>query len=510
MRYSSDRQTEQSIEGQQTVCEEFCKRQGYEIVGKYIDRALSAFKDTDKRVEFNRMIDDSKKKLWQGVVVYKLDRFSRTRHDSAFYKHKLKKYGVKVISATENITDSPEGVILESVLEGMAEFYSKELSQKVKRGRQESARKCNTIGGQLPLGYKIENKKYVVDDNTAHIVRTAFEMFDEGAHMVDICKHFNKLGYRTSKGAKFNKSSFHNMFRNERYIGTYIYMDQKVEDAIPPIIDKQLYQRVKQRLSNNQKRRATQKAKANYLLSGKVFCGHCGGYINGESGRGANGVMYYYYGCANRKRFQSCDKKNIKKEVLENIVLKDAVSFFTPEVIDKIAEIAVEESIREASENTVIPSIKKRIADTEKAIHNLMAVLEQGLVSPSVEERVRQLEREKMDLWEELIEAEKDYYILEKEHVVFWLERFCNGDLEDEKYRKQVADLLVNSVTISDADDGYIDVTTVYNLDPNHRRTFKVSPEEIVLPPINLEAKMCNLSFSKTSIIVKKTHFIRV
>ena len=141
MRYSSDRQNEQSIEGQRHVCEEFCRASGFTIRGEYVDRALTATKDAEKRLEFQKMIKDSEKGLWQAVVVYKLDRFARNRFDSATYKARLKKNGVRVISATENISDNPEGIILESVLEGMAEFYSKELAQKITRGMHESALK---------------------------------------------------------------------------------------------------------------------------------------------------------------------------------------------------------------------------------------------------------------------------------------------------------------------------------------------------------------------------------
>ena len=142
MRYSSDKQTEQSIEGQERICTAYCQSHNMTIIGKYIDRALSASKHTEKRDEFQRMIRDSEKQTFEAVVVYKLDRFSRNRYDSAIYKNKLRKNGVKVVSATENISDSPEGIILESVLEGMAEFYSKELSQKVSRGMHETALKC--------------------------------------------------------------------------------------------------------------------------------------------------------------------------------------------------------------------------------------------------------------------------------------------------------------------------------------------------------------------------------
>ena len=152
LRYSSDKQSEQSIEGQRHICEDFCRRNDYQIVGEYIDRALSASKETDKRLEFNRMIGDSAKGKWQAVVVYKLDRFARNRYDSATFKARLRKNGVKVISATEQISDSPEGIILESVLEGMAEFYSAELSQKVTRGMNETAMKGNNCGGITPHG----------------------------------------------------------------------------------------------------------------------------------------------------------------------------------------------------------------------------------------------------------------------------------------------------------------------------------------------------------------------
>ena len=180
VRYSSANQTEQSIEGQIRVCTDFCQRHGFRIVEIYADRATSASKDIEKRVEFLRMIKDSEKKNFQAVIVYKLDRFARSRYDSANYKYRLRKNGVQLISATENISNDPEGIILESVLEGMAEFYSAELSQKINRGMKESAYKHNSIGGVIPLGYKSEGKKLVIDEETAPIVRQAFEMYAEG------------------------------------------------------------------------------------------------------------------------------------------------------------------------------------------------------------------------------------------------------------------------------------------------------------------------------------------
>ena len=168
-RYSSHNQTEQSIEGQLRVCHKYAKREGYTVVGEYIDRAISG--KTDDRPDFQRMISDSSKKVFQYVIVYKLDRFTRNRYDSAIYKHKLKKNGVKIVSAMENIGDNPESIILEAVLEASAEYYSLELAQKIKRGMRESALKGQFCGGGIPLGYKSAGGRLVLDETKAPFVK---------------------------------------------------------------------------------------------------------------------------------------------------------------------------------------------------------------------------------------------------------------------------------------------------------------------------------------------------
>ena len=149
-RYSSLKQNETSIEAQLEECYRYCKQNNYKVVGEYIDKALSA--KTDDRPDFQRMILDSNKNLFNGIVVYQLDRFSRSREDSAHYKHKLKKNGVKVISVREHISEDASGIIIESVLEGMAEYYSAELSQKVKRNLKLNAEKGLFNGGYPPFG----------------------------------------------------------------------------------------------------------------------------------------------------------------------------------------------------------------------------------------------------------------------------------------------------------------------------------------------------------------------
>lgn len=156
-RYSSDNQREASIEGQLRECMEYAAQNDITVIANYIDRALTA--TSDNRPDFQRMIKDSYKRCFDMVIVWKLDRFSRDRYDSAHYKHILKKNGVKVVSAKENIGDGLEGIILESMLEGMAEYYSAELSVKVKRGLKENALKAKVNGGQIPFGYYIDENQ---------------------------------------------------------------------------------------------------------------------------------------------------------------------------------------------------------------------------------------------------------------------------------------------------------------------------------------------------------------
>ena len=187
-RFSSHAQTEQSIEGQLRECYDFAKRNDITIIAEYIDRALTG--TSDKRPQFLKMIDDSKKKHFEYVLVYQLDRFARNRYDSANYKAKLKKNGVRVLSAKENISDDASGILIEGVLESMAEYYSAELSQKTKRGVKESLLKGHFIGGYTLLGYNIVNKKWVINPEEAEIVRDVFNRYRNGEKGKSIVDRF--------------------------------------------------------------------------------------------------------------------------------------------------------------------------------------------------------------------------------------------------------------------------------------------------------------------------------
>lgn len=473
LRYSSTGQSDQSIEGQLRDCRTFCKANHYRIVAIYVDRATTARKDVEKRVHLMEMISDSAKQNWEYVIVWKLDRFARNRNDSAIMKMRLRKNGVKVLSATEHLTDSPESIILESVLEGMAEFFSAELSQKVTRGMRESALKCHSVGGHIPLGYKVENHKLVVDPDTAHIVQEAFSLYANGESVADICRKFNSAGYKTAKNTEFNRSSFKAMFRNTRYIGTYTYKDIVIENGIPAIIDKELFETVQRRLSKTATAPARGKAKVDYLLSGKLFCGHCGASMNGESGAGRHGKVYHYYSCYTKKRKLGCDKRPLKKDYIEGIVARDALNLLTDQLIDEIADMAIRQSEQDLINDTHIPQLTAQLLEVEKSITNITAAIEKGIASETLMNRLVQLEHEKKTLNKEIKAEEKFVYRIDRDQIVFWLSQFKHGNIEDEDFRRRLIDLLVNSVTVWDEPDGY-KITTAYNLTSCKTKTFRV------------------------------------
>ena len=308
-RYSSDNQREESIEGQIRECTAFAEKNDITVLKHYIDRAYSA--RTDHRPAFQEMIKDSDKHLFDMVIVWKLDRFSRDRYDSARYKVLLKKNNVRVVSATEVISSGADGILLESVLEGFAEYYSADLAEKVTRGMTENALKCKFNGGSMPIGYVIdEEQHFQIDPLTAPFVLEAFKRYIEGATMKELIDFFNEKGIKNKRGGDINYNSIQRMLNNRRYIGEYAFRDIVVPDGIPAIVPKELFDRVQAKLAKNKKSPARHKAEEDYLLTTKLFCGCCGAYMCGESGKGRSGEVHRYYKCVSiKKRRANCNKK---------------------------------------------------------------------------------------------------------------------------------------------------------------------------------------------------------
>ena len=278
-RYSYSGQREESIEGQMKACREYANEHDYNVIHEYIDRGRSA--TTANRPQFQQMLLDSKKHCFEAVIVYQLDRFARNRYDSAVAKHSLRKNGVTVLSATEGISDSPEGQMLEGILESMAEYQSQDMAVKIKRGHMVNAEKCVYNGGPVPLGYYIDDEHhYQIDEKTAPIVQKVFHDYADNIPIVDIVEELNVAGIRTSRGTAFTVDSFRTLLKNKRYTGCYVYAGVEVSGGIPRIIEDELFNKVQEKVKRNKHKKSS---RVRYLLSTKVFCGECDSVMVGHS-----------------------------------------------------------------------------------------------------------------------------------------------------------------------------------------------------------------------------------
>ena len=263
-RFSSHNQTEQSIEGQLKICHEYALAYNYTVVGEYIDRAISG--TTDNRAQFQKMIADSEKHVFEAVLVYQLDRFARNRYDSAINKAKLKKNGVRVLSARENISDDASGILIEGVLESMAEYYSAELSQKIQRGMAINAEKCLSNGSNPGLGYIVNpDRTFSVDEEAAAIVREIFERYANGERRSDIVKMLQRRKVKTSIGKEFTYNSLSRLLKNKRYIGIYLYQGQETPGGMPRILDDALFYKVQNMMERCRNMPGRVKAKEEYI-----------------------------------------------------------------------------------------------------------------------------------------------------------------------------------------------------------------------------------------------------
>ena len=446
-RYSSDNQREESIEGQIRECTAYAEKNGITVIKHYIDRAFSA--KTDNRPEFQQMIKDSGKKLFDVVLVWKFDRFARNRFDSANYKMILKKNGVHLISVMEPIAEGSQGILVETLLEGMAEYYSAELSEKVIRGQTENALKGKCTGGTGTIGYKIDDDKfYHLDPLTSPLVLEAFQRYDNGDKMVEIVNFLNDKGVRNMQGGKMTHSSVNTMLKNRRYIGELSFRDIVVPDAIPVIVPKDLFDRVQKRLDKNKRAPACGKADEEYLLTTKLFCGKCGALMFGESGTSATGRTYYYYKCANVKRRKGCNKKTVQKEWLEDLVVRETMKLIQDDaVIDKIVQLVMDV---QNQENTTIPLLEKQLREVNKKLDNLMKAIEDGLYTRTTKERLEALENQKDELTAKIADEKLKKPSFNEDFIRFWLMKFRKFDISQKKQRKTLIEIFVNAIFLYD------------------------------------------------------------
>ena len=446
-RFSSHSQTEQSIEGQLKVCYEYAESNHYTVVGEYIDRAISG--TTDNRAEFQRMISDSDKHTFEGVLVYQLDRFARNRYDSAINKAKLKKNGVRVLSAKENIADDASGILVEGVLESMAEYYSVELSQKIHRGMAINAEKCLSNGSNPGLGFKVDaERRFYVDEEEAAIVREIYERYASGETKAEIIRDLKRRRVKTSLGKEFSPNSLSHLLSNKRYIGVYLYKGKETPGGMPRILDDDLFYRVQSMMNKNKNAPARTHGEGEYLLTTKLFCGHCKEMMVGYGGTSKTGRQYHYYMCKNARR-KKCAKKIVSKSYIEDRVVNECLKMLTEEKIRFIAKKVAEECAK-SPDNLTAKALKKAIREADTAIENLWKAIEQGRAVEMLTERLNKRIVEKAELEAELAIEENKKITLTEAQILAFLDYVCEMPADDANKRRAIINIFVHSIYLYD------------------------------------------------------------
>ena len=393
-RYSSDSQTEQSIEGQIRECQSYAARNDVLIVDTYIDRAMTG--TNDNRAAFQKMLKDSSKGHWELVLVYKLDRFSRNKYEAVVHKKTLTDNGIKLVSVMENIPDTPEGTLMETVLEGLNQYYSEELRQKVNRGLRESWLKGNTTGGRHILGYDIVDKKYVINQEEAEVVREIFERYANHEVAPAIEKALTNKGKRRPNGKPYAQYYIYKILHDKRYTGVVEHQGTLYDNIFPQIISNELWDRVSAIYDENKQSPSRKKDKFDYILSDKMVCGVCKRRKHGICSTGRHGNRFGYYSCKRMKdKGEQCAVKPIRKDYIENLVISTTTKLLSEdENIELLAKLILETHQKETSDNTTLKLLEKKKAEAYKAEQNVMKAIEMGIINDMTRQRFSELEME--------------------------------------------------------------------------------------------------------------------
>lgn len=462
-RYSSDMQREESIDAQLRYCkEEIRNTPEYALVAVYYDEAKSG--KFDKRDDFQRMMEDAKDGKFDIIIVHKFSRFARNKYDSVLYKKKLRELGIRVISATQKIDDTPEGQMTESIIEALDEYYSANLAGEVIKGMRENALKGKSTGGPAPLGYKHgADGKLEIDDEKAPIVRKIFDMCFHGHGYFSIANTLNERGLRTMYGKPFGSRSIGVILSNEKYIGTYTYEISKeeiitIKNNHPPIIDLMTWEAV-QRIRKERTKPRLHKSKVIYPLTGKMYCAECNETYSGAGGKysGSKGQFYNYYNCRN-VRYKTCTNKAVNKEKLEKYLCDHILNvILSEESIEAIAtkfEAVIEQII--AEQKTVTGSVDdllKEKADLESMIAKLLDLYLDPSVDLSKDEYKRRTEENKRQLKavERQIQAmqiNKDDIITKKEALRYLQDFKDTFDSTNRTIVKALLDTFIDKIIV--------------------------------------------------------------
>lgn len=447
-RYSSSSQNDASIEQQIAECTEYAVANNLAIAATFEDRAMTG--RNDRRPGFQRMIRAAERHEFQVLITYKSNRLARNMLDALRYENRLDKAGVKVVYCKENFGDNAAGRLALRMMMSLNEFYSDNLSEDVKRGMIDGAQKCQVVGA-IPYGYKKgDDGRFAIDDATAPIVEEIFERILNGEAYMDIARSLNARGMKTAQGKPWGKGSFHGILQNERYTGTYLFKDIRIEGGMPQIITREVFNAVQEIRKERNAFSGRHRSNNDFLLTGKLFCGKCLSPMVGISGRGRHGDVHYYYSCNGKRLGKICDKKNVRKDFIEEevtravlaVVLKDDMLEW---IADTIMDMA--EKQKKASKLGYYESL---LSTTKKQIANIVRAVEMGIISDEFKERMAQLQVDKQNLQGKIAIEKMNLLQVDREHVVHYLRLVRDGNPTDPAFQKRIIRDFIRAVYLYD------------------------------------------------------------
>lgn len=265
--------------------------------------------------------------------------------------------------------------------------------------------------------------------------------------MQQLADKFNLAGIRTKRNGKLDTDNITSMLHNRKYIGEYRYRDFVIPGGIPAIVPEELFNRVQERMAANKKAPANHKAEDEYLLTTKLYCGKCKCFMVGESGTGRSGQVHRYYKCVSAKHKKGCDKKSVKKEWIENIVIDQIQRIILDdELIERLADMALERQ----GINTTLPILHQQYAETERSINNFLNAIQQGIITESTKQRLEELEQLKSEISVQIAKEEIKQPTLSRDQILFWFYRLRKMNVKKLEHRRRLIDSFINSIYLYD------------------------------------------------------------
>lgn len=463
-RYSSDRQSDISIEAQLEEIKRFASEKGYEIVAVYTDRAQSA--STDERPQFQKMVEDAKKGLFDAVIVHKVDRFSRNMYDAVVYKALLKKHSVELLSVSEAIGDDPSGELIFHITTSVADWYRKNLANEILTKTKYVAAKGYHVGGKPPFGYGLEEvkdeqgkirKRYVINEEEAKVVREIFELAAQGLSLAKIAHILNDKGYRTRRGNIWTARSIYEILRNEKYKGTMVWCKGTkrnyhakrtdtlyVDGVIPAIVSPELWEKAR-RTAHIQHR---VNKKRQYRLLGLVYC-YCGSPMT--AGQGGD---YPRYRCAKAQRERITGHAAIGVNRLETFVFSAIKHKFLDNVdFEKLAENINRQFEQEALEESEEKmKLLEELQEVQRQIDNAVNAILKGVAVEELRDKLEKLKQRQAEIKRRLSERKKTMLVTPEMLKKDWPEI----EKKFEENPEELARSLIRKIKIHK--DHYIDI----------------------------------------------------